>query len=81
VTDLRDLADSDGKETSMTTTTETLDNVSTIEDASNARWLAAKLILARARAKETPSAEALDRIRARVFGPEAVRKKERRIAA
>ena len=82
MTDLRDRADSDGKDKSMTTiTTEALENITTIEDASNARWLAAKLVLARVRAKEAPSEEALERIRARVFGIGAPRKRERRIAA
>ena len=81
MTDLRDLADSEGKDMSMTTTAAAPENVTTIQDASNAHWLAAKLALARARAKEAPTEEAVERIRTRVFGTGATRKKERRIAA
>ena len=52
-----------------------------IETASTARWLSRALSRARARAKDGPSAEAVDRIRARVFGEQAEKKTQRSIAA
>jgi hypothetical protein len=55
--------------------------VHSIEAASNARWLSARLAPARARLKEAPTAEAVDRIRARVFGEPAEKKTHRSIAA
>ncbi len=65
----------------MITTTKTHDNVSAIEDGSNSRWLAATLLPARARVHAVPTEEAVERIRARVFGEAATRKKHRKIAA
>ena len=81
MTDLRDPADSEDEDKMMTMTTQTPDNVSTIEDGSNSRWLAARLAPARARVAVVPTDEAVDRIRARVFGEAAARKKVRKIAA
>ncbi len=49
-------------------TNETPAAVTSIEDAAIARWLARTLAPARARVQAEPSDEALDRIRARVFG-------------
>jgi hypothetical protein len=56
-----------------TMTDETPAAITNIEDASTARWLAKTLAPARARVQAEPSEQALDRIRARVFG-EAPRK-------
>jgi hypothetical protein len=61
--------------------TETAANVTTIEDATAARWLAKTLAPARADVAAGPSAEAVDRIRARVFGEAAPRRAARKIAA
>ncbi|MEX0611204.1 MAG: hypothetical protein WD229_03715 [Pirellulales bacterium] len=55
--------------------------VHSIEAASTARWLSRTLAPARARSKEAPTAEAVSRIRARVFGEPAQKKAERSIAA
>jgi hypothetical protein len=55
--------------------------VHSIETASNARWLSRALAPARARSKEAPTAEAVDRIRARVFGETAQKRDHRSIAA
>ena len=57
------------------------ENVTTFEDASNSRWLAVKLAAARASVKAAPTEDAVERIRARVFGEGAARKKQRSIAA
>ena len=62
-------------------TTKTPANVTDIEDATTARWLADTLDDARADVKAVPTAEAVDRIRARVLGETAARKTERPIAA
>ena len=55
--------------------------VSDIEDGATVRWLAKTLEPARTRASEAPSAEAVDRISARVFGETAARRTRRDIAA
>jgi hypothetical protein len=52
-----------------------------IEAAATARWLVATLAPARARAKASPSAAAIDRMRTRVLGPEAAKRQKQRIAA
>jgi len=54
-------------------------NISDFDDAAAARWLRLKLEPARRTVRKTPTAEAVDRIRARVFGV-AVRRR-RSIAA
>jgi len=54
---------------------------SEFETAATARWLAAALGPARARVKTSPSAAAIDRMRARVLGPEAAKRHKQRIAA
>jgi hypothetical protein len=63
------------------TTTITHEKISDIEDAANARWLAARLTAARARSQDVPTLEAVDRMRAAIFGEDAPRRKERSIAA
>jgi hypothetical protein len=63
------------------TITKTHENITDIEDAANARWLAAKLTPARARSQDVPTLEAVDRMRAAIFGEAAPRRKERSIAA
>ena len=65
----------------MTTTTKTHANVTAFEDASNSRWLAARLAPARARVQSAPAEDAVERIRVRIFGEGAARKKQRKIAA
>jgi hypothetical protein len=55
--------------------------VHSIEAASNARWLSRALAPARARSREAPTADVVDRIRARVFGETAEKKTDRSIAA
>jgi hypothetical protein len=62
-------------------TTRTAARITDIEDAANVRWLAKKLEPARAQVQATPTDEAVDRIRARVFGDSAARKVSRSIAA
>ncbi len=49
-------------------TDETPAAITNIEDAATARWLAVTLAPARALVQAEPSEQALDRIRARVFG-------------
>jgi hypothetical protein len=56
-------------------------NVTDIEDAATVRWLAKTLEPARQRARKVPSAEAVDRIRAQVFGETQARRTRREIAA
>jgi hypothetical protein len=65
----------------MTMNTDTPANVTNIDDATAARWLTETLEPARARAKEGPTASAIERIRARIFGDAAAAKKDRSIAA
>ena len=73
----------------MKLTTEALeivsDNVSDFEDAATARWLTAKLEPARKAARDVPSADAVARMRTRIFGEAAAApagdKKDTRIAA
>ena len=65
----------------MKMTTNTPANVTDIEDATTVRWLADTLDDARADVKRVPTAEAVDRIRARVLGATVSRKTERSIAA
>ncbi len=56
-------------------------NISEIDDAAAARWLRLKLEPARRTVAKAPTAEAIDRIRARVFGEAAPRRRHRSIAA
>ena len=49
-------------------TTEAPAPISSIQDASTARWLARALEPARARVLAAPTDDALERIRARIFG-------------
>jgi hypothetical protein len=65
----------------MTMTTKAPENLTNIDEATTARWLATALEHARADVKTVPTAEAVDRIRARVLGIESARKTERSIAA
>lgn len=65
----------------MKMTPKTPANVTTIEEATTARWLADMLEPARGDLKSIPTAEAVDRIRARVLGIEAPRTAQRSIAA
>ncbi len=68
----------------MTTTTPfqaTDDNVSEFEAATTARWLKETLEPARRNVQAVPTAEALDRMRERVFGEAAPAKKQGKIAA
>jgi len=65
----------------MQMTTKTPANVSTMEEAASARWLAATLEHARIDMQRVPTAEAVDRIREQVLGVAASRKAERSIAA
>jgi hypothetical protein len=60
-------------------TTEAPAAVTRFEDASAARWLTRALAPARARVRQQPSAAALERIRARIFGTEP--KRTRTLAA
>jgi hypothetical protein len=62
-------------------TTKTPANVTTIAEATTARWLAETLAQARVDVKSVPTAEAVDRIRARVLGERAPRKVRQSIAA
>jgi len=62
-------------------TTATAHNVTGIEPAATARWLARALEPARRDVRTGPTAEAVDRIRARVFGEALSAKPPRRIAA
>lgn len=62
-------------------TTKTPTNISTMEEAASARWLAATLEHARIDVKSVPTADAVDRIRARVLGEQAPRKVRQSIAA
>ena len=62
-------------------TTRTASKITDIEDAANVRWLAKKLEPARAQVQSAPTEEAVNRIRARVFGDAAPRKVSRSIAA
>ena len=52
-----------------------------IEAATTARWLTRALQPARAEAMAGPSAEAIDRIRARVFGEPTTKKRFKTLAA
>jgi len=52
-----------------------------IEAAATVRWLSATLAPARARVKASPSAAAIDRMRTRVLGPDAAKRRKQRIAA
>lgn len=79
MTDLRVAADSESKGMKMDTKTPA--NVTTIEEATTARWLAEALEHARGDLKSIPTVEAIDRMRARALGVEAPRRAERPIAA
>jgi hypothetical protein len=63
----------------MTTTTSP--KVTNIEQAATERWLAAALEHARAGLTDVPTADAVDRIRARVLGEQPARKLPHPIAA
>jgi hypothetical protein len=65
----------------MNMTTTTSPKVTHIEQATTARWLAAALEHARADVTEVPTAEAVDRMRARVLGEQPARKLPHPIAA
>jgi hypothetical protein len=68
----------------MTTTTAkpaNITDIASVDDAATARRLAEKLAPVRARVREVPTAEAVDRIRDRVFSEIAPGKKVRSIAA
>ena len=56
-------------------------NISDIDDAAAVRWLKATLEPARLHVGAAPTAEAVDRIRARIFGESAPRRHHRSIAA
>lgn len=56
-------------------------NVSRLEEATAAHWLAATLEQARLDVKSVPTAEAVDRIRERILGEPGARKAQRSIAA
>ena len=56
-------------------------NISDYDDAAAARWLRLKLAPARQSVAKSPTAEAIDRIRARVFGDAVPRRRHRSIAA
>ncbi|MBF6599616.1 MAG: hypothetical protein IVW36_03790 [Dehalococcoidia bacterium] len=51
--------------------------ITDIEDAAAVRWLALALARARAEARRTPDDDAIDRIRAAVFGVERPKQRER----
>ena len=74
MTDLRVSADSESK--AMTMTAKTPANVTTLEEATAARWLATTLEHARIDVKSVPTAAAVDRIRERVLGESAPRKEQ-----
>ncbi|HXK32642.1 MAG TPA: hypothetical protein VNM91_01340 [Dehalococcoidia bacterium] len=63
------------------TTANPAKNVTPLEDLRAVRWLQDALAPARARLREAPTPEALARIRERVLGDTATRKRERSIAA
>jgi hypothetical protein len=65
----------------MKLTAEVLENVTDFEDAATAKWLTEKLEPARTLARGVPSAEAIARMRTRVFGEQAETKRQTRIAA
>ena len=66
----------------MTTDTQaTTTNISEFEDATTARWLKDTLEPARRQVQAVPTAEAVDRMRERVFGEGAPRRKQGKIAA
>ena len=50
-------------------------NITDIQDAATARWLVTKLALARSRAESAPTAEAVERMRQRIFGAPARKSK------
>ena len=56
-------------------------NISDFDDATAARWLRLTLEPTRRNGPKAPTAEAVDRIRARVFGDAAPRRRHRSIAA
>lgn len=56
-------------------------NISDFDDAATARWLREKLEPARLHVGTAPTADAIDRIRARVFGEPGFRRSRRSIAA
>ena len=62
-------------------TTESVPNVTEIDDAATARWLSKSLDGVRADVASDPSANVVDRIRARIFGDWAQRRTTGKIAA
>jgi hypothetical protein len=67
------------RDTNMMTRSDS--NITDFDDAATVRWLRARLEPARVRTAATPAAEAVDRIRARVFGEATPRRGHRSIAA
>ena len=67
------------KDANMVTSREP--NISDFDDAATTRWLRLKLEPARRNVAAGPTAEAVDRIRARVFGDATPRRGHRPIAA
>lgn len=65
----------------MKMTTRTPANITTFEEATASRWLAATLEQARIDVHNVPTAEAVDRIRERVLGEPTPQKTQRSIAA
>ena len=55
--------------------------ITDIEAATTARWLVKALAPARAEAARVPSEEAVDRMRARIFGEDTAKKRTRTLAA
>ena len=64
-----------------TTTRANVEKVTHLEDILGPRWLAQTLRPARARLQSAPPPEAVERIRARVFGDAKPTRKPRSIAA
>ncbi len=62
-------------------TKDTPATVTSMDDANNARWLARALAPARAHIATIPSDDAISRIRARVMGDAAPRKRTKTLAA
>jgi hypothetical protein len=56
-------------------------NISELEDSATARWLKDTLEPARNEVKAVPTAEAVNRMRERVFGEGVATSKQRKIAA
>ena len=63
----------------LSMTNKTPANVTPIEDLAASRWLVAALAAARSEVQSEPTGEAVERIRARIFGEQV--KKDDRLAA